>query len=963
MKPATLYRRNLAYHGRAHIAVALSVIAATAALTGALLVGDSMRGSLRTAALDRLGRVDFALQGGRFFQQKLATDLTAQLSATNSNITICPAILARGAATHADSGRHAERVQILGVDQQFATLSADAADVAFDLPDSGRVVVLNQALADDLGAQPGDAVLLRIGKPSPLSTETLLGRRDDATLTLRLVVHEIVPARDIGAFNLLPQQTTSRNAFVPLATLQRAIEQEGRTNALLIATDKNTTISSITPTTLNNALATTTTPADLGLHLRVSADHNYVALESNAFLLEPAIETAARAAADTLQLKTTAILSYLANSIETNATPPREIPYSTVAAIAPADALLATATTTTSLDESPLQPGEILLNDWAAADLAAQPGDTIRLRYYTLAAHGELQTEQATFRLRGVVPLAGIAADSGFTPDYPGVTDSEDIADWNPPFPIDLRRVRNQDDQYWTDHHATPKAFVTLTDGQRLWANEPERLGQLTSLRIHPAANTSLEQTRADFAAALQKQLAAADLGLHFDDVRRRALAASQGTTDFGGLFVGFSFFLILAAAALVALMFRLGIERRASEVGLLLAVGFPRRQVARLLFAEGTLLASLAAAVGLLAARGYAWLMLVGLRTWWSAAANAPFLTLHETATSYVAGYAISLIIAAVSIAWSLRGLTHVPANALLAGAVQSGRVQQQARRSLAAPFVTIAAVLAAIACSTLTFAASALAQSLAFFLSGTCLLIAALAGLLWWLRIEPKRTLHTQGLAAMTALGVRNARRHRGRSILTAGLIAAASFVIVALQSMRLSPPANTQNPASGTGGFTLLAEAAVPLTYDLDSSAGREALGISEDAAASLADMHAFALRLRAGDQASCLNIYRPSQPRIFGAPDNLIDRGGFLFSATLATTDAERTNPWLLLHRTFDDNAIPVIADEASALWQFHKSLGDDIVVNDATGRERHLRIVAMLKGSFLQDGPIMAEDAL
>ena len=46
---------SLLYYWRTNLAVAAGVVAGTAVLTGALLVGDSMKGSLRHLALDRLG--------------------------------------------------------------------------------------------------------------------------------------------------------------------------------------------------------------------------------------------------------------------------------------------------------------------------------------------------------------------------------------------------------------------------------------------------------------------------------------------------------------------------------------------------------------------------------------------------------------------------------------------------------------------------------------------------------------------------------------------------------------------------------------------------------------------------------------------------------------------------------------------------------------------------------------------
>ncbi len=59
---------GLRYYWRTNLAVALAVMAAGAVLTGALLVGDSMRGSLRHLLLDQLGTIDDVLVTDRFFR-------------------------------------------------------------------------------------------------------------------------------------------------------------------------------------------------------------------------------------------------------------------------------------------------------------------------------------------------------------------------------------------------------------------------------------------------------------------------------------------------------------------------------------------------------------------------------------------------------------------------------------------------------------------------------------------------------------------------------------------------------------------------------------------------------------------------------------------------------------------------------------------------------------------------------
>ena len=952
MHSRTLYCRSLAYYWRAHFAAGLGVIAGTAALVGALLVGDSMRGSLRETALDRLGRVEYTLVTPRFFHAGLADELSA------AGLEVLPVIIRRGGCMQAESRAFVGRVNVVGVDRRFWGLDNDRENGRFcgEFPESGRAVVLNEALAVDLRAKPGDEVLLRLGRPDAISTETLLGRRDNTTLTLRLTVTDVIAAEGLGAFSLDLRQAVARNAYVPLETLQRATGQVDRANALLVG------ISPENGDELDRALHESLTLADLGLRLRVNHELNYVALESEAFLLEPAVEQAARAAVDSEGKQSVAILSYLANSISVTSRPEKRIPYSTVAAVETADEVLAELLSeSVSWQVTTLAPGQILLNEWAAQDLQASVGERIRLSYFVTDSAGGLQTEQAEFELAGIVSLQDSAADPGFVPEYPGITDSDRLSDWDPPFPLDLRAVRERDEEYWERYGATPKAFIALSDGQRIWTESSARYGRLTSLRLYPSAGASLEELRDAFERAFLKQLDPARVGMRFDAARERALIASTGSTDFGGLFVGFSFFLIISAALLVALLFRLGVERRAGEVGLLLAVGFSPRRISRLLLIEGLLPGGLAALVGLVVARGYAWLMLFGLRHWWSGAVNMPFLRLHDSMASYAIGYFAGLLIAVAAMAWSLRGLARLPVHGLLAGVIQSGRVQSPGPRRTITLVTFLAAVVLAGLFSTLTLFSDALSQSLSFFLGGAALLVAWLTGMAYWLGCEPRASVRQGGWWALLRLGMRNARRRIGRSILTTGLIASATFVIVALQALRLEAPSQRAGKNSGTGGFALTVESAIPLQYDPSTPVGRANLGISESAEAILGAAGLIPFRLSDGDDTSCLNLYRPTQPRILGAPAAMIERGGFVFTQSLARTEEERRNPWTLLRRKFDDGAIPTIADEGAVLWQIHSKLGGDLSITDEAGRAVKLRIVGMLQWSILQGELVIADD--
>jgi len=175
-----------------------------------------------------------------------------------------------------------------------------------------------------------------------------------------------------------------------------------------------------------------------------------------------------------------------------------------------------------------------------------------------------------------------------------------------------------------------------------------------------------------------------------------------------------------------------------------------------------------------------------------------------------------------------------------------------------------------------------------------------------------------------------------------------------------MRLTT-ADSDRRDGGTGGFALQAESDMPLLRDLNTPAGRAALGLSDDQMTRLGDTRCYPFRLSDGDETSCLNLYQPTRPRILGAAEDMIARGGFAFSRTLARSARERENPWTLLHRELPDGAIPTIADEAAALWQLHLELGDELTIRDERGREARLRLVAFLKGSILQGELVVAED--
>ena len=178
------------------------------------------------------------------------------------------------------------------------------------------------------------------------------------------------------------------------------------------------------------------------------------------------------------------------------------------------------------------------------------------------------------------MPISGPAADRDFAPHYPGITDTDNLRDWDPPFPIDLRRIRDVDEDYW-ERYRTDAEGVRARIVRTGVLGIALRAGYVDPHRRRPGLPDSS-------ARRLRGKIDPIALGIAVRDVRAEALAASRGATNFGEYFTYFSFFLVVSALMLAALFFKLGVEQRIREVGLLRAVGFSTPAVRRLFVGEG---------------------------------------------------------------------------------------------------------------------------------------------------------------------------------------------------------------------------------------------------------------------------------------------------------------------------------------------------------------------------------------
>lgn len=986
MQVRTLLLQSLRYYWRTNLAVILGVIAATAVIGGALVVGDSVRDSLRQMSLDRLGQIEHAISGVRFFREELAAQIDS------ADVRVAPALLVQGTVEKnsvvegESQALRAGQIHVVATDQRlWEMLETDS----LTPPEEGEVV-LNRRVADQIQAEIGDELSIIVEIPASIPRDSLLGDRNETVTELVVQVSGIAEEQSgLARFGLNPSQQIPLNVFVNLQEMQSQIglaavrrsprnpvAKPARVNALFFAGPQLDSLATLSPAfaaRLTDEIAAHLTMEDLALRIVENSAHGYLSLESEQMILEESLSQTALQAAQQLEAVTSPVLVYLLNEIWN---PKDSEKYSMYSIIAGIDPTMASPFGPFEFvgKSTPLHVGEVYLNDWLASDLDVGVGESIAVKYHVVGDRGELPEEETTFQVAGVVQLAGVADDSGFTPNVPGVTDAKTYGNWRKPFPMKDDLITDRDDLYWDntatpredDYRTTPKLFTTLETAQSIWQS---RYGNLTSVRIAPGRGESLEQLKQEFTKTFMRDLKPSQTGLLVQPIKMMGLQAAEGTTDFTGLFIGFSFFLIFAAAILVSLLFRLGIETRLQELGLLIALGLTPRQVRQLFLIEGSLLVGIGGSLGTVAALGYASIMIYGLKTWWLGAIGTRFLSLSVHPSSLLIGLLIAALVALFAIYWALRQTRQQSTRSLLNGESTNTAIATVAQNRFSLRLAT-AVLSTSLLLSMFTLlgvipdveAFSGFSWKIVmFFLVGIGTLTGGLAGLAACLGANDAVKIEGSAPIARMKLGLRNAARNRQRSLLTTSLIASATFVIVAVAAGQQNPSGVEPVMQSGNGGFTLVAETNVPLLNDINTENGRSKLGfnvLNSLEMLTLDQARVMPMRMKPGENASCLNLYQTQLPTVLGVPDDVlqdfIENRRFLFANTPGQ------DPWNLLNQSLVEGHIPVLGDMNTLMYSLHKGINATLPVPNAENPEHVLEVVGMFANSVFQGVLVMSE---
>ncbi|MEM7383786.1 MAG: FtsX-like permease family protein [Verrucomicrobiota bacterium] len=913
--------RSLRFYWRSCLAVFLGVFLTSAVITGALSVGDSVKATLKGIAGERTGPVQLALLGNdRFFTSQLAGKLGGD------GVEAVPVMQVVGTVANETGNARANDVQVIGVPDGFWKMGGSADSVA-PADDS---VAINQALASQLGVTVGDLLVARVELPGAISKDAPLSGSTTNSVTLRRRVGTIVPVGELGNFSLKAEQTPPLNLFLPLPILAETLEKPGRANLILFTGPNPVDLPA-----MEEAVDENWTIADASL--RVREGKGTLILESDRVLIDDHVGEKARALG-----KTAGTFTYLINGIVSGE---GETPYSMVTAAEDPDG---------SLLPADLQAREVVVSQWLADDLGISAGDDLALRYYVYGEGRKLNEVTTDFSVRSVASMDHPDMHPDWSPEFPGVSEADNCRDWEPGIPVDLEKIRDKDEDYWDEYKGTPKVFFGLAAGQELWSN---RFGNLTSLQFPLADNPGL--TREKLIEGLEATVGSSDAGVHLLDVQASSDAAVSQSLDFGALFASMSFFLILAALILTALLFVLGIDQRMKQIGTLVAIGFTRAKVRRLFLLEGGLIALVGSLLGVLGGLFYTKGALWGLSNVWAEAAAGVTFLFKASPGSMLTGALMTFFLALLALYFASRAVLKVQPSRLLSGQVSESETSKKRLSRWLSPSFWLAPVgfLGGLLLLLGGLGKGAQERGMAFFGGAFLLLVGGIALASVLLRVASERKWEKRSLAL---LGLRNASRRRGRSLAVVIMMAAGVFMITAMNAMRIDPEADSELRSAGTGGFRFVGESTMPISEDLNEASGREEHGLDEEI-----DFKVVSFRVKDGEDASCLNLNRAQKPRLMAVePEDLAARNAFTFvQKESGMGDGEdQEAPWLSLNTVFDDpQVIAGVADMNTAMYALHLKVGDTVEYTAENGTTLKVRLVGFLNSSILQGSLIVSRE--
>lgn len=1031
--------RSLCFQWGINATIFLIVVIISTILTGALFIGDSMRKSLRETALKRLGCVDSLILSDHWLSEQSFEFFSQEFSA------IYPEIMIKG-SIRSNNSQESFNVVIYGVSDSFWQLSI-ANESGVPSKWEPNEIVVNESLAKKMGISElsNAQATIYLNDANIYPMESLFASSDDLTYRYKASIRKILNDQDWPSnFSLFLDQRPPFNLFIPLSRLQRLLHLDNKVNIGFCVKNESPS-TKIDKSFCNEKQGNSGSFSfdDLNLYSDVfsTSENQFVQIKNRHFLFS---EEQAQFLISLLQ-KTVSdqrkqigsndwetqtkplvqgMLTHLVNSIqcekldssskaqETNGEPNQsspqnavlissslETPYSLITGLNVSNQIVLLKT----IEDQPVQTiedDEIYLNSWTADDLNAKPGDIIVLRYYLPEnSYNQPKEQMIRLRLAGILKMEEFASNAQIVSEIEHLTDAQNLADWNPPFPFDAKKIRPKDEEYWSSYRTTPKGFVSLQTSQKLFGS---RFGKSTALFMA----LPLASQAADFIPKQLKTTAfdiqdASLFGISLIRVRENCLNASNGSTPFDVLFLCFSFFIVISVLILLVLFIRLSVDCQSKQIGILKTFGFSSQQITKVILLEYIPLTLFGAFFGIFSAMLFTKIMIYALNHYWISAIGIPFLKSSGSICSALIGFGITNLTVFLTIFGTIKSYRNLSQNDLLKQRQSGTMIQGTVCPKMLRSFLLLGGLLA-LTCLFfgISFACQDQQIRMASFFGTACLtLVLLILTLFLALRLYQRRQ---KNLMKLSRLFLSYLAEHAFQTSLSIGLLASSLFIIIAVGNFKLKAPSILSFPESAQndvlskrndGGFALITETSLPFFINMNEFESEDQSFFSKKDSNEIKQYQPlfFQLRATSGENVGCSNLYQGTNPRILGVPSALRNRDSFLWADFDKKNLSKRklANPFELLtnnaklenkDQTFDNSEnqaqkeqnefsdpdeVPIILDQNTALYSLHLygGIGDVFPIKLPSGKTLNGKVVALLSNSIFQGEILMSEENL
>ncbi|MBN2434595.1 MAG: ABC transporter permease [Spirochaetes bacterium] len=594
MDRARFTRASRRYYRNRLTLLGIAGFLASALICANLLVGHSVRESIKAYNLNKIGKATHLIISQTPFINDLEKRIISDSNIEAAAYLQLPLISASG-IQNPDSP-----LSVTGIDTYFLSFFSDDKTPG-DSPDEGELW-LNKMAADYLDVKPGDPLTLRIAHISTGEIVEPAARGIHGYSDREFTVSRILEESSIASFQTEITQRPSRLIFANRDELGQIARIPGRANRVLIRSDNESF--QFPPDILSLE--------DPGLKLHED-DSKHVVLTSDAHFIPSYIQKALSS------LDSEHVHASFLHSAEAKAGSRFYLFF------------------VSSPDK------QNIISPLLAQTTGAKPGDTIILKYYKFSEDdGKLTIGEYPVIIDSIGNEALFLKRSSDIPDFPGLDEGASCRDWDSSLPIDFSQITPAIEEDWERHGKRPHIILN-TGAAKTISPDP------VLIRFEKTITSAM--VRNEFS----NHVSIDDAGIAVTPIREELVKASRGSVDFAMLFLSMSFFLIAALLFIHAVLAIQFINARKGEAGLLRTTGYSVTKLRKLYTREILLPVLISSITGSLFGIFLVRILLSLLRSIWYGAVNTDALYLFIAPwivpASFIAGSVPVLLLSAIVI------------------------------------------------------------------------------------------------------------------------------------------------------------------------------------------------------------------------------------------------------------------------------------------------------------------------